>query len=111
MKWARIPRWLMRSTAEVRVPADGDYAGEYEDVAMVISGVLYESGSRLDGTDTVLTDGESGTLFVDAVNSSGAFAIPVGSLVSIDGAPEVSVVAVNEYRIGGEVHHWEIDVR
>lgn len=110
MSCRHIPSRLLTSSAEVRVPADGDYGGEYASEAATIDGVMYVASSSLDRSQTTLTDGAAGVLFVDALHSSGAFAVPVGSLVSIDGAPEVSAVSVREFRVGDDVHHWEVDV-
>lgn len=111
MSWQRIPRRYMRSTASVRVPVDGKWGGEYADEPRVIGHVRYENAAMLKRRDYVLSEGASGVLFVDAANSDGAFAIPQGSLVSIDGKPEKSADEVEELSIDGSVHHWEVTLK
>ncbi len=60
----------------------------------------------------VFEEGSKGLVVVDARNSEGAFAVPVGSLLSINGEPEVAVVKSVPYRTyRGAVHHWELEVR
>ena len=61
-------------------------------------------------TDYQLQAPVRGTLYIDPKASTGAFAIPAGSLVSVDG--EVSEATVHEcspIKDGrGRVHHWEV---
>ena len=59
----------------------------------------------------VLSDGAQGIVYIDAARSTGAFEIPVGSLIRVDGGDEMSVATVNPYCVDGYVHHWEIEVR
>ena len=107
---APIPVSVMPSVLSVRVPVDGVYGGEYAE-AQTIENVRFEKAEALVRGGYVLTDGAKGLLFVDAVNSKGAFEIPTGSLLSIDGAEEATAGNVATFEgFNGEVHHWEIEV-
>lgn len=107
-----IPTSLMPSSAAVRVPVDGKDGGEHEQEARLIEHVRYESASAAKRSSYVFADGSTGLVYIDAANSIGAFEVPVGSLVSIDGAPEVCVVKCAPFEsYAGRVHHWEVEVR
>ena len=46
---------------------------------------------------------------MDAVSTEGAFAVPAGSLVSVDGSPPVAATSCVPCPDGmGRVHHWEV---
>lgn len=104
-----LPRRMLRQTAEVRVPKDGPYGGEYEE-AKTIDHVWFDASASIRQTEYQLQAPVKGLLFIDPKVSSGAFAIPAGSLVTIDG--EVSGATVHEcspIKDGrGRVHHWEV---
>lgn len=106
-----IPRRLMRSTATVRTPREGGYGGEYNE-PVKIAGVCFDATAGLGVTDHQLQAPARGVLFVDPRVSKGAFEIPAGSLVSVDG--EVSEATVHEceaiYGWDG-LHHWEYVLR
>ena len=107
-----IPKSLMPSTAAVRVPMDGEGGGENAEEPQMIERVRYESASAAKRSSYVFADGSTGVVYIDAANSIGAFEVPVGSLVSIDGAPEVCVVKCAPFAdYAGHVHHWEVEVR
>lgn len=105
-----IPVWAMPSTLTVRVPkADAKYGGEFED-AVAIDHVRFDQDVPERKTGYQLSDGSKGVVFVDRITSTGAFAVPVDSLVSVDGGDDMAVVACRP-RIGlAEVHHWELEV-
>lgn len=112
-----IPKSLLPDDMEVRVPLKGDYGPKFGEPITVRhvrfdrkAGVS-EGGSTVpEGRSYVLSDGPRGTVFIDRINSQGAFAVPVGSRVSI-GGEELSVRSVEELReSGGRVHHWEVQV-
>ena len=105
-----ILRTLLGSGCTVRVPVDGDYGGEYAE-PKAIEHVRFCPRAALERTGYVFSDGAKGLLFIDGINSTGGFELPVGALVSIDGAPEVSVISC-EPCIGfaNELHHWEVQV-
>lgn len=106
-----IPHYLLGSDCTVRVPADGEYGGEFAEPAGV-AGVRLVPRAEMERSGYVFTDGESkGLLFVDAEASEGAFRFPVGSLVSVDGGPEMAVVKNSPIPgYWGEVHHWEVEL-
>lgn len=100
-----IPRRLLRSTATVRVPKDSFRAGEYED-PVTIGRVWFEpsaaAGSH--GQEPV-----KGLLVIDPRVSEGAFAIPAGSLVSIDGmVSNAKATSCDAVPSAADVHHWEV---
>lgn len=106
-----IPRALLGSTAQVRVPAEGKYGGTYGD-PQTIAGVRFVPAADMVRSGYVLTDGAKGMLFIDARSSDGAFELPVGALVSIDGAEELSVAKCSAFAgFGNQVHHWELELR
>ena len=104
-----LPRRMLRQTAVVRVPKDGAYGGEFEE-PRTIDRVWFDASASIRRTDYQLQAPVRGTLFIDPKASIGAFAIPAGSLVSVDG--EVSEATVHEcspIKDGrGRVHHWEV---
>lgn len=105
---APIPRLLLPSSATVRVRiADGGMGGRYEE-PVVLRHVRFEPEDGAENLSWQLRGGAKGTLFVDAVNTEGAFAIPAGSLVSVDGSPESAVARCEEARSFDRVHHWEV---
>lgn len=107
---APIPRLLLPSSATVKVRiADGGMGGHYEE-PVELRHVRFEPEDDAENLSWQLRNGAKGTLFVDAVNTEGAFAIPAGSLVSVDGAPEAAVTSCEELRDFGRVHHWEVHI-
>lgn len=107
----QIQRSLLPDTATVRVPADGDWGGEHAEEAVEIRNVRFIERSAVRRTANVFEDGSQGLLIVDAVNSAGAFEIPVGSLVQL-GDRVLSAVKCTPYRLyRGRVHHWEVELR
>lgn len=107
---AAIPIELLPSTLTVRVPADGDWGGGYAE-PVEIAHVRFDSASAFSPLAYRFAEGSKGLVFVDAANSSGAFDIPTGSLASIDGGPEMNVVACTRLEtVRGSVHHWEVEV-
>ena len=106
-----IPRSLLTSTATVRVPTEEGGRQGFAAPAELV-GVRYEQRASVRATDYQLQDGTAGLLFVDAANTRGAFEIPAGSLVSVDGGPEGCVASCARYADGrGRTHHWEVELR
>lgn len=104
-----IPKSLLPSTISVQVPKDGTFGGEYES-PQVISHVRYDLEATVLARDYVLSEGSKGIIFVDAVNSAGAFEVPQGSLITIDD-DELAAVKVTPYEtFNGRIHHWIIEV-
>lgn len=109
MRLAAIPKSLLPSTIEVRVPADGEYGGCYEE-PVTIDHIRFDAAATIKPDQYTFSPGSKGLIFIDALNSEGAFELPVGTLVTIYGE-ELSVVTVNTYcGYNGQVHHWEVEV-
>lgn len=105
-----IPSELLPDSMTVAAPDGSDgYGGRFlEPVA--VSHVRFERAETLAANGYKLSDGASGRIWIDAVNSEGSFRIQVGSKISL-GGEAFYAVAVNELRAYGDVHHWEVDVR
>lgn len=101
-----IPRKLLASSMEVAVP---DAEGGYEE-PVTVAPVRFERTHEL-VADTHRADAVAGKVYVDAVLTEGAFEIPAGSRVTIDGA-SLLVASVRRFEGShGHVHHWELEVR
>lgn len=102
-----IPLRLLAEDAVVRM-SDGD-GGYAEGVAV--------SHVRFARTQSVVDDGHrsadagSGKVYIDALNSGGAFEVPAGSRIDI-GAHSYYVAECRRCEdFNGHVHHWELVVR
>lgn len=102
-----IPRRLLADSMVVRVP-DGD-GGFDEGVA--VGRVRFQRVQRASDDMHRAADAGGGVVFVDAVNSVGAFEVPVGSRVDIDGVSLFVAECRRCVTAGGRVHHWELTVR
>lgn len=106
-----IPKRLLPSRAEVRVPEEEDGRQGFSDKRLLL-GVRYEQRASVRATDYQLQDATTGLLFIDAVNTAGATELPAGSLVSVDGATECCVASCTRYvDERGHVHHWEVELK
>ena len=107
-----LPRRMLKQTATVRVPKDAVYGGEFEE-PQTIDRVWFDASASVRRTEYQLQEPVKGTLFIDSKVSEGAFAIPAGALVSVDG--EVSEATVHEccpIKDGnGRIHHWEVTLK
>lgn len=111
-----IPRSLMASSMTVAEPVTGDWGGTYATATKdkplpVISPVRYEAAAALQRSGYVLSEGTTGLVWVDAVNSDGAYEVPEGSLLTIDGKDKVAVKVSRYCDFGNHIHHWEIEVK
>lgn len=101
-----IPLWMLGDSMRVSVPDGcGGFRGPVE-----VSPVRFEEEQSTSDDAHRAADAGGGTVFVDAVNSRGAFEVPAGSRVEING---VSYFVRKCKRCGGfgsEVHHWELEV-
>lgn len=105
----QIPRHLLTDSMTVRESdSEADYAGQYLE-PRTVGRVCFQGREQLGRTSWSLADGASGRVFVDAVNSVGAFEVPVGSRVEVAGR-SMECKACQAYRAFGRVHHWEVDV-
>lgn len=102
-----IPKRLLDATMTVRVP---DGAGGFAE-GVEVSRVRFQRVQKASDDVHRTTDAGGGIVFVDAVNSVGAFEVPVGSRIGIGG---VSLFVAESRRCvgaNGRVHHWELMVR
>jgi len=104
-----IPRRLLPDDMMVR-PSNGD--GSFGD-ARLIRHVWFQGSQSASSDDHRSADAGTGKVFVDAVNSEGAFEVPAGSRVTLSGmTTSLSVISCKRCCvIRGEVHHWELTVR
>ena len=101
-----IPLWLLGDTMLVRVP---DGRGGFAD-PVEVSPVRFECGQFSSDDAHRSADAGAGTVFVDAVNSAGAFEVPAGSRVEIGGASYYVRECKRRGGFGASVHHWELVV-
>ena len=101
-----IPKWMLDADMSVRVPDGvGGFLAPVE-----VSGVRFERVQRACGDAHRSADAGGGVVFVDARRSVGAFEIPVGSRVEIDGVSLYVQACERVPGLHGEVHHWEVEV-
>ena len=102
-----IPLRPLADDALVRVP---DGAGGYAE-GVVVSRV------RFARTQSVVDDGHrsadagAGKVYVDALNSVGAFEVPAGSRIDIGGHSYLVAECGRCEDFNGHVHYWELVVR
>ena len=102
-----IPVRLLAEDAVVRVP---DGAGGFAEGVAV-------SHVRFARTQSVVEDGHcsadagNGKVYVDALNSDGAFEVPAGSRIDIGDHSYLVVECRRCEDFNGHVHHWELTVR
>lgn len=102
-----IPRQLLPDDMLV-LPSDDQ--GGYGDARMVrhVRPELADGVADYPHRDSA----RSGRVFVDAVNSRGAFEVPAGSRVVVGSLPGMRVLRCRRCcMVRGQVHHWELEVR
>jgi hypothetical protein len=72
--------------------------------------VRFEFCQRSSEDEHRSADAGSGKVFVDPVNSDGAFEVPVGSRVQIGGHSYLVRVCRRCDDFCGRIHHWELEV-
>jgi hypothetical protein len=73
--------------------------------------VRFERTQKVSDDEHRSADAGGGTVFVDAVNSVGAFEVKAGSRVAVGGR-SMYVAEVHRCEdLFGRIHHWEIKVR
>ena len=102
-----IPVRLLADDAVVRVP-DGE-GGYGEGVA--VSRVRFRRTQSVVDDDHRSADAGSGKVYVDALNSVGAFEVPAGSRIDIGGHSYYVAECKRCEDFNGHVHHWELTVR
>lgn len=108
MAWLRpIPARLLPDSCLVRAPlADGAF-GE----PRAISRVRFERAQAVADDAHRSADARSGTLYVDAITSGGAFEIEAGSRVEIRGRSYLAARVARFEGFNGRVHHWGVALR
>ena len=102
-----IPARLLAENAVVRVP-DGE--GGYTEGVEVTHVRFARKQSVVDDSHRS-ADAGAGKVYVDALNSVGAFEIPAGSRIDIGGHSYYVVECKRCEDYNGHVHHWELVVR
>ena len=101
-----IPKAALPDVMTVRLVLDDGSFGE----PAVIAGVRFDEVQSVSGDDHRSADAGAGTVFVDAVNSAGAFEVPAGSRVAVRGH-SYSVRKCHRCEdLFGRCHHWELEV-
>nr|DAE80265.1 MAG TPA: Minor capsid protein [Caudoviricetes sp.] len=101
-----IPARLLAEDAVVRV---SDGAGGFTE-GIVVSHVRFARTQSAANDDHRSADAGSGKVYVDAVNSAGAFEVPAGSRVEI-GRHSYYVRECSRCEdFNGHVHHWKLVV-
>lgn len=104
-----IPRRLLPQTAWVRLP---DEEGGYSEEEICLKNVRMDEVAASRATDYQLQNAIKGTLFVDVTNTEGAFELPAGAIVRMDGEESWAAVdSCTAMRADGKIHHWEIELR
>ena len=119
VRLAPIPPELLPSVMEVSVPVEDDEHGGSRSDPVTVRGVRLVRASEVRAATSggaqggyLVADDVTGTVYVDAANSAGAFEVPVGSLVSVDGGEAMEAVRVQRLdHPDGTCHHWEVSVR
>ena len=102
-----IPLRLLADDAVVRVP---DGAGGFCD-GVVVSRVRFRRVQSVVDDDHRSADAGAGKVYVDALNSVGAFEVPAGSRIDIGGHSYYVAECKRCEDFNGHVHHWELTVR
>ena len=101
----RMPKSKLRSTMTVCVPRpDGTFA---EPVAII--GVLFIRKDEV-VSDAHRSYASKGVVYVDSVNSKGAFEVPVGSRVAIDGHSYIVQACEPNGDLFTRIHNWKLRV-
>ena len=102
-----IPARLLAENAVVRVP-DGE--GCYTE-GVEVSHVRFARKQSVVDDSHRGADAGTGKVYVDALNSVGAFEIPAGSRIDIGGHSYYVAECKRCEDFNGHVHHWELTVR
>lgn len=109
MRVPPIPRSLLPHSMAVRPCKETDDGRKIGD-EREIGHVRYVKAEVLSQRRHVLLEGSKGIVYVDRVNSDGAFAVPVYSEAFIGGERLTVVKATPYEEFDGTLHHWELEV-
>lgn len=102
-----IPRRFLPDSMLVRTPNSFGDLGD----AVKVSHVRFARKQSVCSDGHRSADAGAGKVYVDAVNSAGAFEVPAGSRVEIGGHSYLVAECKRCEGFGGKVHHWELVVR
>lgn len=102
-----IPVRLLAEDAVVRVP---DGAGGFAEGVEILHVRFQRTQSAVDDGHRS-ADAGAGKVYVDALNSAGAFEVPAGSRIDIGGHSYYVAECRRCEDFNGRVHHWELTVR
>ena len=102
-----IPARLLAEDAVVRVP---DNEGGYAE-GVAVNHVRFNRTQSVSNDGHRSADAGSGKVYVDALNSVGAFEVLAGSRIDIDGNSYYVAECRRCEDFNGHVHHWELVVR
>ena len=102
-----IPLRLLAENAVVRVP---DGAGGFAE-GILVSNVRFQLTQSVVDDDHRSADAGSGKVYIDALNSGGAFEVPAGSRIDIGRHSYYVAECKRCEDFNGHVHHWELMVR
>lgn len=118
VRLAQIPVGLLPSEMEVREPVEDGHGGSYGEPVSISRVRFVRTAERTAASSAgaqggyVFADDVRGRIFIDAANSPGAYEVPAGSRISIDGGEPLEVVRVERHdNFDGSCHHWEVEVR
>ena len=107
MGWLpQIPARLLPDDAVVRIPGGDGFAD-----GVALKHVRFDRMQSVSDDGHRSADAGAGTVFVDAVNTDGAFEVPAGSRIDIEGRSYLVAEAKRFEGHHGRVHHWELVVR
>jgi hypothetical protein len=105
-----IPKRLLTDIADVRVPLDTQGYGGYAEAVTLIN-VRFEQSQETVGGGYAMASPVKGMLYIDAVNTEGAFELPAGTMVRINGeTAECCVSRCKACKAYGQIHHWECEL-
>lgn len=108
MRYLRpIPKRLLPDDMIVHLEGEGGGRGE----SRLVRHVRFERAEEVVADAHRSADAGHGTVYVDAVNSEGAFEVPAGSRALVGAGPSMLVRACRRCCVvRGQVHHWELEV-
>lgn len=101
-----IPRAALPDVMTVRLALPDGSFGE----PSVIAGVRLDEAQSVSDDEHRSADAGAGTVFIDALNSAGAFEVPAGSRVAIRGRSYFVRKCHRCEDLFGRCHHWELTV-
>ncbi|MBR0405494.1 MAG: hypothetical protein IJI68_09915 [Eggerthellaceae bacterium] len=113
-----LPKSVLPSALDVYIPVEDEHGGTFSGPQR-ITNVRFDRATDHRAVSSagaqggyLYADDITGTVYIDAANSTGAFEVPERARVSIDGGALMDVVHVETCaHFDGTVHHWEVKVK